>query len=55
MAFVNITFILHTYIRLVDKYECIDVVCLDFEKEFDSVPHKRLLIKLESYGIWHNR
>ena len=26
----------------------------DFAKVFDSVPHKRLLVKLESYGIFGN-
>ena len=28
-----------------------DILYLDFQKAFDSVPHKRLLRKLEAYGI----
>ena len=28
-----------------------DVVVLDFTKAFDSVPHKRLLLKLHAYGM----
>ena len=29
----------------------IDTVYVDFRKPFDSVPHKRLIKKLEGYGI----
>jgi len=35
----------------VDSRSSIDVIFLDFAKAFDKVPHKRLTLKLESYGI----
>ena len=37
--------------RLLESGTPIDVVYLDFKKAFDSVPHRRLLRKLQSYGI----
>jgi len=35
----------------VDDHKEVDVIYLDFQKAFDKVPHKRLLIKIKSFGI----
>ena len=37
--------------EVLDNKNCIDIVYLDFQKAFDSVPHQRLLTKLKGYGI----
>ena len=34
-----------------DNRNSIGAIYMDFQKAFDSVPHKRLLLKLKGYGI----
>ena len=36
---------------ILDQGDAVDIVYLDFKKAFDTVPHKRLLKKIESHGI----
>ena len=40
--------------KYIDSDVPVDTVFLDFRKAFDSVPHKRLLLKLEKLGISGN-
>ena len=37
-----------------DNHNSIDAIYLDFQKAFDTVPHKRLIHKLKGYGISGN-
>ena len=43
--------VLNDWTSILDRGGSIDVVYFDFMKAFDKVPHHRLLMKLESYGI----
>ena len=36
---------------IVDTTEQIDLIIMDFANSFDKVPHRRLLYKLDYYGI----
>ena len=43
--------VLDKWTDILDNYGALDVIYLDLAKAFDSVPHKHLLLKLQSYGI----
>ena len=41
-------------LKHIDQGKQVDVLILDFSKAFDTVPHRRLLGKLEHYGVRDN-
>ena len=43
-----------TWTKELDNKGSIDCIYLDYSKAFDSVPHARLLKKVEAYGITGN-
>ena len=47
----QLLYVLDHFTKHLDKGEPIDVIYLDFQKAFDSVPHQRLIQKLTSFGI----
>ena len=43
--------VLDYFTNHLDKGETVDIIYLDFQKAFDSVPHQCLIQKLTSYGV----
>ena len=43
--------VLEDWNKSVDEGEQVDTIYLDIRKAFDSISHRRLLQKLEAYGI----
>ena len=50
----NLLDFLYDILNQYDESKAVDIIYLDFQKAFDKVPHKRLLIKLKSHGIQGN-
>ena len=43
--------IVHDISKYLDENKSVDMAIVDFTKAFDKVPHKRLIHKLNYYGI----
>ncbi len=43
--------VMEDWTKWLDSSKCIDTICFDFQKAFDSVPYERLWSKLSAYGI----
>jgi len=53
-CFTNLLLTFEEWISALDQGFGIDVIFLDYRKAFDSVPHHRLISKLEALGIQGN-
>ena len=47
----NLLVALEDWTRALDEGHDLDIIYLDFQKAFDTVPHQRLLKKLSAYGV----
>ena len=47
----NLLEVINKWTEALDEGKPIDAVYLDFAEAFDSVPHQRLILKIDSYGI----
>lgn len=50
-CFTNLLETFENWTEALDKGYGLDILYLDFRKAFDTVPHKRLMLKLQQYGI----
>ena len=46
--------VIEDFTSMIEEGNNFDVIYLDFSKAFDSVPHERLLLKMQTYGIAGN-
>jgi hypothetical protein len=46
--------VLDDWTKQLDNRNAIDTIYLDFQKDFDTVPHQHLINKLQSYDICGN-
>ena len=47
----QLLYVLDYFTQHLDQGDSVDVIYLDFQKAFDSVPHQRLIQKLSSFGV----
>ena len=47
----NLLDCIDTVTKCIDQGHSVDILYMDFQKAFDSVPHRRLLKKMKAYGI----